>query len=68
MRTEVLLLSAEVALVLISDKARFQAARTPDNEASTSLLEIVGHCEAGLRIIKEAREGLFTIETIKETK
>lgn len=50
------LLSAAVALTLISEKARFQAARTTDDEAKRSLLETNGHCTTALRIIQEARQ------------
>lgn len=49
------LLSAAVALTLISEKARFRAARTTDEEAKLSLLETDAHCKTALRIIQGAR-------------
>lgn len=49
------LLSVSVALVLISEKCRFQASRTTDEEARRSLLEIDRHAKTAIRIVDEAR-------------
>ena len=46
-------LTVSCALVLIAEKSKFQANRTTDTEANTSLLEIRQHAVFALNLLKE---------------